>query len=426
MFIRKFYEADAGIVTGGGEVAEIQAPVEQPDKSVETKTPSLAEYMAKGGTKIADPLNRVTPTTKSTEKVEKPVETEKVEKSVETTTSQSSNVENGELKSPQKATEAKVDDVKPQIAETSKPIPTWQEILNQQPKNEVLKTLGYDDKVQKLANELNGFENIEFFSNLVNEWRNGDLKSYLQALNTDYSKMSSEEVMRHQLREEYPKASAEALEALFRKKIIQGYNLDSADEGELAEGRLLLDAEAQKYRDDLTNKQQTKLFPKVPQAKQSDAELQEQAQEAERQKEIEAIKSKIESDPHFTGMYKDRKITIGKGDQVFNYDINPDEVRNIIYDPQEWLKTQFEFTQVNGKTVMIPKVENQILTAAFAQNPQKFLQDYATSLLRKGGEKVIQEFENAKTKDKENPPINKPASDMSLAAQMAKHGVISK
>jgi len=48
--------------------------------------------------------------------------------------------------------------------------------------------------------------------------------------------MLPEEVMRHQLQEEYPKANAATLNALYKKKIVEAYNLDSED-NEIAERR---------------------------------------------------------------------------------------------------------------------------------------------------------------------------------------------
>ena len=70
--------------------------------------------------------------------------------------------------------------------------------------------------------------------------------------------------MRHQLRREFPKASPQQLDALYKREVIKAYSLDSVDEEELEEGRALLEAKADKFRDQFTQDQQSKLLPAPP------------------------------------------------------------------------------------------------------------------------------------------------------------------
>jgi len=81
--------------------------------------------------------------------------------------------------------------------------------------------LGYDENSVSFVKELKELDPkmVKF----LDTWKNnGDaLQDYLKEAATDYATMPSEDVMRHQLREEYPKASEKQLEILFRKEVIE-------------------------------------------------------------------------------------------------------------------------------------------------------------------------------------------------------------
>lgn len=190
--IRKFFEADAPVQTGGFA--------------------SIAEAMARQGVKnetenvVATPIN--IPEKKEEPKAEEPT--------VAATADVSSG---GEQVIPDTPSQPKVEEQIPQepqkVAAEQVKQPTLQEVLKSQQPDAVLKALGLSDKEIGLLNELKGFDKVDYFANFVREWKaNGNVNGYLKELTTDYGKMSAEDLMRHQLQAEYPKATPQQLEAL--------------------------------------------------------------------------------------------------------------------------------------------------------------------------------------------------------------------
>ena len=390
---KKFYDPAIGDNGGGQEEAGTETIAQEPIAEVKKEEkPSIAALMAKQGIKSENGIKteRSDVNKENKEQNKKADEVAPVETTIET--------QKAELKEPKSPQQEEDKSVKTQKEETPKTNSTLQEVLKSQQPDSVLKELGFDDKTVKLVNKLKGFEKIDFFSNLIDEWQNkGNLKEYLRELTTDYEKMPPEEVMKHQLREEYPKASEQALNALFKKKIVQAYNLDSEDDSEVAEGTILLEAEADKYRDSLLAKQKTKLFPDVPEQEIVDPAIQEK----QAQQEFDSYKSTVLNNDFSKDVFENKRIVIGKGKGAFNYPIEPDVIQGIMFDDNKWLNTQFNTEQQSDGSFKItsPKIENQILTAAFAMNPEKFLKEYAKHYESLGSEKTVESIDNAKQKN---------------------------
>lgn len=411
VYIKKFYET-ATTETGGGTDTAV---LEQPKTEIkEVPKETFAQAMAKSGIRSTDsqPEKAIV----NTEKKEEPKAVESEVKKVETTTPSNEAKANSESQS---QTEKKEEvEVKP-IAQSAPTEKSLQEVLKGQQPDKVLKELGFDDKTVQFFQKLNKFEKKDFFINLFNEWETkGDVKGYFKELSTDYAKMPPEEVMRHQLREEYPKANDKQLDILFKQKVIKAYNLDSDEESEVEEGKMLLDAEADKYRDTLIERQQTKLFPQVPEPPPIEPDNSEQ----EAQQKFEVYKSTINKDPYAEKVFDKKQIVIGKGEDKMVIPVDPETIKNILFDTDKWTETQFEkITNADGTFQYNPKVENQILTAQFAKDPQKFIQDLSQHFLSIGGKKAIEPLNNAK------PPesvtiSNAVAQPNSLVEGMAKGG----
>jgi hypothetical protein len=370
--INKFYDP---------QVAEPVA-----NDTVQSEPVNIAQLMAKHGVVNSNETPVATPISINKEKAQdaEPAETA-------TTTAESA--EQSTTKETPKPTDEQ-NDSEPEIPKESDKVQSWQEVLKKQDPDTVLKALGFDEKVIGLAKELNGFEKADFFTNLVNHWKTkGDLTSYLKELTTDYAKMPAEEVMRHQLRREYPKASDKQLEVLFNTKIIQAYRLDSEDEDELENGRMLLEAEADKYRDTLIEEQKKYLFPNPPEKKQEADPSEEIAK-----REFEEYKNAILSNEFTKNILSTNKIVIGEGDDKFQYPVNANEITEVLFDPDKWQETQFDIVRNPDGSIksFTPKVEHQLLTAAIAKYGKKFLNEYAKHYKALGGKAAIEPLENAK------------------------------
>jgi hypothetical protein len=102
--------------------------------------------------------------------------------------------------------------------------------------------------------------------------------------------------------------------------------------------------------------------------------------------------------------------------------VDPEAIKNVLYDTEKWTETQFDKSkQSDGSFKYTPKVQNQILTAQFALNPQKFIDDIFQHAKSLGGEKAIAPIENAKIPDG-NTVANTVYKPANAAEAMAKSG----
>lgn len=402
--ISKFY--DTAIAENAGGATEVA------DK------PNIAELMGKQGV-----------VNSSSEMVAKPIEIQKevkgeVEKEVNSESAATATKDEPakETKPGTKENPVEVEQVSktPQVAEVPKAQLTLDEVLKNEQPNTILKKLGLDDSTVSFLNDLKGVDPKMIA--LLNYYKeNGDIKPYVNALNTDYSKMSSEDVMRHQLREEYPKASDKQIDILFKKEVVDAYNLNSEDEEEVENGKLLLDAKADKFRDVLSSKQNDFLIPKL----QPKAAPEPDTQALEVEKRFESYKTSVNNSPITKDIFSNKAISIGEGEDKFSYAVDPVSLTDILYDSDKWTATMFDIKKnADGNDEFIPNVRNQMLIAAFAQNPDKFLSEYSKHFKSLGGKTVVDSIDNVK-KPESTASSKGEGTPKTAAEAMAKGGVIN-
>ncbi len=395
MNIRKFYEADTAEVAGGGEQ-------------------SIAALMATHGIRnntsemVATPLD-------IKEVQEKPTKEE--EAAPVATTTEPTKTEEGKIDTT-KAKEEPVVVQEPQKAEEPAKVPTWQEVLkNQQPDTVLKELLGVDDNVVSFVNDLKDVD--PKVVGIIQAYKDGKLNEYVKELNTDYAKMDSEDVMRHQLRLEYPKASPKALEVLFKKEVIEKYNLDSEDEDELAEGKLLLDAKADRFRDDFSKNQEKYLVDtyKPQAAKEPTVDPIAEANKVA----VENITKQFNEDSYTKKIVADNAITFGEGEEKFSFPIDGKAVTDIALfgDKGEYMLDVSKDS--NGQDVYKPKAQLQIAVATLQKYGLPFLEAYAQHWKGLGGKKVVDTIDNAKPTDTVA-PSSAEAEPKTAAAAMAKQG----
>ncbi len=388
-------------------------PVETPFST--GSQPSIAELMAKQGVKNEGETMVATPIVIQP-KQEEPKVIEPTPPVATTNGEQQKPITPAEA--PKQPEEPKEEVTQPQIVEQPTPQVSWQEVLKQQP-DAVFKELGFDDKVVSLAKELNGFEKLDYFLGLVNEWKTtGSIEKYVKELSADYSKMPAEEVMRHQLRQEYPKASDQALDALFKREIVKAYNLDSEYEAEAEEGKLLLEAKADKYRDAMIERQKQYITPKPPEVKAPEvdntAQLIQQANEQYKQRVIE--------DSYTKDVFTNKRITLGQGEEQFNFPIDPQEIQGLLFDNGKWEESLFDKVSKNDGTIdYIPKTQHQLLISTVAKYGQKFFDEYAKHWKAIGAKSAIEPIESAKKPDASAPSASE-VQPTTIAGMMARQG----
>lgn len=385
MNIRKFYEAEPeGANQGGGEPQSIASLMAKQGKMSHENNPVVPRV---------EPRAEVKSETKSETKTQEPTPVETTKESIE----------------------SKVEPEVQKIAKEEPQANQWQEVLRQQKPEAILKELGFNEDAVSLLSELKEVD--PKMAKFLNTWKtNGDgIKDYLKEMTTDYSQMPSEDVMRHQLREEYPKATDKQLDVLFRKEIVEKYNLDSMDEDLVEEGKLLLDAKAEMYREKLIQKQQEYLLPQYTQ-KTDDSE--ERAQQ-----EFENYKNNLLSNQLTQDMMQNKRLSIGEGDEKFNYPLtDPNSVVNNLFDSNSWANKLFEVQKdANGNEQFVPNVEKQLLVSAILEDHKGFLREMAKYYKSLGGKATIDSLDNPSPIGGSAP--SKPVSDPKSPAEwMAKNG----
>lgn len=287
---------------------------------------------------------------------------------------------------------------------TKVPEPDWREALKKVPDTtEVLKAIGFDDKM------------VGFF----NKWKSGEsIQQYLEAITVDYSKMDATEVMKRQLMAKYPDWPAEDMEELYRMKVTEQYKLDpdlfSAEE--VKRGKILLQADAKEVRDSMTAKQQEYIMSKPVERPNTQADEDRAAEEAE-QKALTAYKTHIETDPLTKSLMASKILTIGEGEDSFNYEVpKPEEYLEVLTDSAKWKASLFD---EKGN----PILRKHFLLAAIAKDDVNFLKLLGDHYRKVGEKKAVMPIENV------TPPIGTPSNGDTLpsspAAALARGGVIT-
>ncbi len=402
MLIRKFY--DTAIDEGGG--TEVIEPV------------NMAAMMAQHGSK-SDETGRL-PEPIEIKETKEETKTEVVPEAATAKEETKVEVKADESKA-EPVVEAKVEEKAPIVQEPQKQ-PTLDEVLKNNQPNTILKALGFDDETTALISELK--EADPKLVAIMQAYKKGELGDYINALGTDYSKMTDVDVMRHQLRKEYPKVSAAAFEALFEDEVLDKYKLDSEvySEQEVSKGKLLLEAKAARYREELMTNQEKYLMPAKPEPKQESKP--DNTAEIQRQ-QIETYRRELSETPYTKNIIANKSITVGEGAEAFNYPVDANSLIDVLSDGAKWVETMYsKEVGADGKEQFIPKTEHQLLTAAFALDSKKFLTEYAKHLKSIGAKEVIEPIDNASQPDKSTPSKSDPLPT-SAAAAMAKSGTRS-
>jgi len=387
-------------------------------ESAATEQPSIAAMMAKYGEQTAGE-EVATPVSIETEKKEEP-------KATETTTSDVSSkqvekVEEVVQEISKVAEEPKVQET-PQKEAQVQQVQTWQEVLKQQQPDTVLKELGFDEKLVGFVKDAKELDPKVL--GLLQSYKDGTVTEYLKELTTDYSKMSAEEVMRHQLRQEYPKASEAVINALYEDEVVEKYHLDADryDESEVEKGRLLLDARTERFRDALIAKQQQYLLPKP----QDQKEVINDNSEFEQEKVFENYKREIEENSYTKSVFTTKQLVLGEGEDSLKYPIdNPNSLTDVLYDSDKWKQSIFSLQKdSNGNDVYVPDVEKQLFIAAAVKDYKGLVRDLIKHGKSLGGKTTIESIDNASNPAKQTATTSESAPK-SIAEAMAKHGTVS-
>jgi hypothetical protein len=278
----------------------------------------------------------------------------------------------------------------------------WTEVLKQKPDTEVLKAMGFDDK---------------WIGFLEEAKKGGDLKKYWDNINLDVSKLSAEDVMRRQLRNEYPDATDEQFEDLFRAEVIEPYKLDPEmfQESDVKRGKNLLELRAGKYRKELASEQQKYLLSKPETKLPPEVEQFRSAQEEQR-KSLESYKNTLVESPVIKQLMQTKKLTIGEGADAFNYEAkNPQSIIDVLVDGS---KAAAKLKNADGT----PNILKHALIGAILDDDITLLSSFADHNKSLGRKEAILPLENPSNRE---PVTSKGETSFTNPAEaMAKTGKI--
>jgi len=290
--------------------------------------------------------------------------------------------------------------------ETVPAVSDWREELKRAEKAEILKELGFDERM------------IGFY----NTWATGgDVGNYLKAVSIDYTKMTPEQLLKQQLFESYPEFSAEDLEELFRAKVVDQYKLDPEvySEQEVRRGKLLLQADAKAIRESMIEKQKQYILsakpPQMPDYR-KEAEEQAKARDEANMKVLEEYKAALNNHPATKELVNNKRLVIGQGEDTFNYEVSdPGKALAVLQDPRLWAQSIWN---ADGT----PNIERQLFLAAAVLDHEAVAREIFKAGKAIGAKQVIEPIENAKKM--ENPSTTSGPA-LTPAQALAKNGVLT-
>lgn len=282
----------------------------------------------------------------------------------------------------------------------------WRTEFKKAEKAEILKELGFDDKM------------VGFY----NTWSaGGDIGNYVKAVSVDYSKMSPEQLLKQQIAEEYPEFSPEDLDELYHAKVTDHYKLDpeAYSETEVKRGKLLLQADAKKVRETMIARQQEYILstkaPALPDYR-KEIEEQQRQQEVANAQAVEQYAGLLTAHAATKELLTNKRLTIGEGDDTFHYEIaDPSKALDILKDARLYAQNIFN-------TDGTPQVEKHLFLAAAAIDHQSLAREIFKAGKALGGKQAIEQIENAK---KPEAKTTGPEVPLTREQALARNGVLT-
>ena len=233
-----------------------------------------------------------------------------------------------------------------------------------------------------------------FFKKMYDYYKQtGDIKPFLQANSTDYSKMSDIDILRIKHQEDYKDLdlSQDVMDHLFQEEVLEKFNARDDDglEGKVALAKLK--KEANQARSAFVNTQNEFMAPTLEgQPKVDEAEMVKQRNE-QRRFAADQLKSVV----------KDNKLSveIAEGVDALKLDIDPSKIIDAALSPVEWLqKTVVKDGQTDWNKL------SQLV--AFSNDPQGFKENLYKHGNNLGQKKFVEKNLKNKSKETGRKPTN--------------------
>lgn len=209
-----------------------------------------------------------------------------------------------------------------------KATPDIQETLKKTSIAELLKLKGVDEKLVTL------YDLYE---------KTGSLEQYFKAYNTDYDKLDDLEVKKMQIREQYSMLEPDEQEEMVQAAL-EEYQLDAEQYGDTAARRskLKLKADVAAYRNTLKERQKESIIAAAAPAGQQQADNR-QSEEAAMREYADSVRNSNE----FKELSEKGVLKVGSGDAAFNLGMQPQEVFDILTNPDKAISA---VTREDGQT----------------------------------------------------------------------------
>lgn len=282
-----------------------------------------------------------------------------------------------------------IEDDTPATADTPTP-PTGQFNLDDELKKvdrkEVLKKLG----VNEFALELD-----EYLG------KGGNAADYLSAKAIDYNKVTDEELVKSDLKKQYPTFNAQQIDLMFKRKYTVA---EDAEDEEKEFVSMQLQADGYNSRQQKIAEQQKFKIPDTPILQKDEAYEQWKQQQTSNSQLMEQYRGFHESHPATKTLNESKRVTINLGEGVAPFHFNIDK-------PQMLVKALTDggviLNKVTATATGEPDVAKQHLITLFSFNPEKFIQDifkYGQSMgVRK---ELVEEGQNAQRPQGKVAPMN--------------------
>lgn len=256
----------------------------------------------------------------------------------------------------------------------------WKAELKKANPKDILKELGYDDFVAEFA---------EYRKN------GGDAYKYLEARAFDWNDVSHQDLVKDDLKLQYPHLTEDKIEKLYQAKYKQS-DMSSDEDREI--GLIQLEADAELVRQKRISEQNAFQIPEVATAQEA-VELQNRIAE---QQKLQAEHSQriiefFREHEATKSLYESKRVAIDLGDNgKFNFNIDkPENLMAIALDSEKWQRAISINPQEADVNKLVPDVAKLQKIALVALNPnyEKDLVNYGKSL---GLKAIVEEGQNAR------------------------------
>jgi hypothetical protein len=223
----------------------------------------------------------------------------------------------------------------------------------------------------------------EFIQKLVEYYeQTGDITPYLQAKTVDFTAMSDEDIMRRNLREQYPSLSDKAFESIYKEQVVNKYKLDadefSADDVEI--GQELLKFEADKLRQTYIDWQKGFQAPEPV--------AQTQVEDPQDTEAMQKFQEEVLNNPITKQITTSKMLAVTVGDSQFNFEVpNTEALVEMTLDNNKFFA---QFANAEGKIDWAKW--NKVVV--YSQNPELYESTLVGHGKGLGREEVLKEIKN--------------------------------